>query len=268
MMRILLTNDDGIDSPGLWAAAEALSELGFVTVVAPREQASGTGRSKPNSSDWRVTPRKLTVHGKEWIVYAVGGTPAQVVQHAILEIMPECPDLVVSGINYGVNVGFGVTISGTVGAAMEAAAHGIPSLAVSLETDVDHHLSYSREIDFSTSAYFTRYFAQRYLKSELDADVRLLKVDVPANATPETAWKITRLSRHPYYLPTSPVRETGDDSKQTDYTTVKDFSGFDEDSDVYAVFVEQVVSLTPLSLDLTSRVDFTELASQLHHDKP
>src|SRR6476620_2932038 len=95
--QILLTNDDGILSPGLWAAAEALSALGFVTVAAPREQSSGAGRSLPSSSYGLIREDTVEVHGQQWQVYAVGGTPAQAVLHAILEIMPRQPDLVVSG---------------------------------------------------------------------------------------------------------------------------------------------------------------------------
>ena len=120
--QILLTNDDGIQSPGLWAAAEALSELGYVNVIAPREQQSGAGRSLPVSTDGIIDIQKMQVKDQPWTVYAVGGTPAQAVQHGVLEILPRRPDLAVSGINYGQNVGSGVTISGTVGAALEAAA--------------------------------------------------------------------------------------------------------------------------------------------------
>jgi len=75
--QILLTNDDGIRSPGLWAAAEALSDLGYVTVAAPRDQSSGMGRSLPSASDGVISPETLTVRGKDWTVYAVGGSPAQ-----------------------------------------------------------------------------------------------------------------------------------------------------------------------------------------------
>src|SRR5512146_1374231 len=98
-VQILLTNDDGIQSPGLWAAAGALSKLGFVTVAAPREQVSGAGRSLPHTSDGRIAQTVLRINEQEWPVFAIGGSPAQVVQHAILEIMPRRPDLVVSGIN-------------------------------------------------------------------------------------------------------------------------------------------------------------------------
>ena len=151
--QILLTNDDGIRSPGLWAAAETLSELGFVTVAAPQRQSSGTGRSLPSTSDGIISAEVVHVRGKEWTVYAVGGTPAQAVLHGILEIMPQRPDLVVSGINYGENVATGVTISGTVGAALEAASHALPALAMSLETERALHTSYSTDIDFSAAAW-------------------------------------------------------------------------------------------------------------------
>ena len=189
--NILLTNDDGIKSPGLWAAAEALSRIGYVTVAAPREQASGTGRSLPSTSDGVITEELMVINGQSWKVYAIGGTPAQSVQHGILEILREKPDLVVSGINYGENVATGITISGTVGAAMESASLGIPSLAVSLATDPVHHLSYSLDVDFSIAAYFTYKFAKHLLEEELPAGIDLIKVDVPANATTQTEWELS-----------------------------------------------------------------------------
>jgi 5'-nucleotidase len=119
--QILLTNDDGIESPGLWAAARALSSIGFVTIAAPREQTSASGRSLPRSSDGIIEVRKLQIGSQEWDTYAIVGSPAQAVLHAVLEIMPQRPDLVVSGINYGENIGTAITLSGTVGAALEAA---------------------------------------------------------------------------------------------------------------------------------------------------
>src|SRR3972149_2575964 len=100
---ILLTNDDGIGSPGLWAAAEALPPLGFVTVVAPREQQSGSGRSMPVASDGAIGQETVRIGDKTWTVYSVGGLPAQAVQHALFEIMPQPPLLVVGGIKYGGN---------------------------------------------------------------------------------------------------------------------------------------------------------------------
>jgi 5'-nucleotidase len=261
--QILLTNDDGIQSPGLWAAAEALSSLGFVHVAAPRDQFSGAGRSLPITSDGIITPQQVTVHGKEWTVYSIGGTPAQAVQHAILEILPVKPDLVVSGINYGENVGTGITVSGTVGAAMEAASLGIPSLAISLETDQAHHLSYSTEVAFSAAAVFAVFFGKLLLDLKMPPDVHLLKVDVPRGATPDTPWKITRLSRSRYYEPLPPERKAWSDSARVGYTLLGDPSRDDPGSDVYTLLVDKVVSVTPLSLDLTSRINLQDLDSFL-----
>jgi 5'/3'-nucleotidase SurE len=183
--QILLTNDDGIRSPGLWAAAASLSDLGYVTVTAPRDQSSGMGRSLPNTSDGIIHLEQVQVNGQEWSVYAVGGSPAQSVLHGVLEVLKFKPDLVVSGINYGENVASGVTISGTVGAAMEAASLGIPAMAVSLETDAKYHLSYSDEVNFSVAADFARRFARLLMEKKFPADMDLLKVDIPWDATLE-----------------------------------------------------------------------------------
>lgn len=258
-VQILLTNDDGIRSPGLWAAASALSELGYVHVAAPRDQFSGAGRSLPLTSDGIIQPRQMGVNGKTWQVYAVGGTPAQAVLHAVLEILPQPPNLVVSGINYGENLGTGITVSGTVGAALEAASLGLPALAISLETDPSEHLSYSEKIDFSTAAHFTAYFGRLLMERRLPADVNVLKVDVPADATPETPWEITRLSLQRYYKPTPPERSSWDKPGRVGYQMAGDPMTDTPDTDVYAVRVKRVVSVTPLSLDMTSRVDFGDL---------
>ncbi|HVN56001.1 MAG TPA: 5'/3'-nucleotidase SurE [Anaerolineaceae bacterium] len=257
--QILLTNDDGIQSPGLWAAAEALSTLGYVTVVAPREQSSGTGRSMPLTSDGIIRKLTMRVHQQEWTVYSVGGTPAQAVQHAIFEIMPVRPDLVVSGINYGENVGLGVTISGTVGAAMEAASFGIPALAVSLQTDEAYYLSYSKEIQFETAGIFTARFAGMALAVGcFPPDVDLLKIDLPAGATPDTPWEITRQSRSRYYETVKPNRQTWEEPGLMDIrldVNVQEPEG----TDIHAMAKKRVVSVTPISLDLTSRIDPGEL---------
>jgi len=257
--QIFLTNDDGIQSPGLWAAAEALSDIGYVTVAAPRDQSSGFGRSLPSTSDGIIRPEILTVRGKQWTVYAVGGTPAQAVLHGLLEIMKRKPDLVVSGINYGENLATGVTISGTVGAAMEAASQGIPALASSLETDQKMHFSYSTEIDFSTAAYFTALFARKLLEKQFPADMDLLKIDVPASATPQTDWQVTRLAHQRYFVPVAPTRKSWEERGPVAYKEEAILDKEREDSDVYVLRVKRIVSVTPLSLDFTARVDFGEL---------
>jgi 5'-nucleotidase len=261
--QILLTNDDGIPSPGLWAAAGALSALGFVHVAAPRDQFSGAGRSLPVTTDGIINLQTVEVNGNSWQVYSVGGTPAQVVLHAVLEILPERPALVVSGINYGENPGIGITVSGTVGAALEAAAMHIPALAISLETEPEHHLSYSRDVDFSTAAYFTALFGRMLLEHPLPPDVDVLKVDIPSDATPQTPWTVTRLSRMTYFEALRPERASWDTPAQVGYRLVSDARMDAPDTDVYALRVKRLVSVTPVSLDLTSRIDLNAFEEEL-----
>lgn len=261
--QILLTNDDGIQSPGLWTAAKALSELGFVNVVAPRDQYSGAGRSMPVHSDGMIEKRTLNVNGKDWPVFAVGGTPAQAVLHAVLEILPEKPILAVSGINYGENLGSGVTVSGTVGAALEAAALGIPALAVSRETGREYHLSYSKDIDFSAAGHFTALFGRLLIEKKLPQDVDVLKVDIPSDATPDTPWRITRLASQPYFIPVPPQRASLEEAARVDYRVIDDPSINPPDTDIYVLRVDRQVPVTPISLDLTSRVELAEFENLL-----
>jgi 5'-nucleotidase len=261
-INILLTNDDGIRSPGLWAAAGALSTLGYVTVVAPREQSSGMGRSLPNTSDGIITREVIKVNGQEWPVFAVGGSPAQAVLHGVLEVMPEPPALVVSGINYGENLGLGVTVSGTVGAAMEAAGLGYPALAMSLQADARYHLSYSKEVDFSAAAYFTELFARVLIEKGPFEGVDLLKVDVPSDATKDTPWEITRLARQGYYEPLKPERASWDMPGVVGYREAGNLEKAQPDSDVHVLRSKGLVSVTPLNLDMTARVDLQKLVTQ------
>lgn len=257
--QILLTNDDGIQSPGLWAAAQALSELGFVHVVAPRDQYSGGGRSMPSTSDGIIQTKEVRVNDKTWTVYSVGGSPAQAVLHATLEILPGTPDLLVSGINYGENVGSGITISGTVGAALEGAAMGIPSLAVSVETATEQHYSYSEDVDFDTAAHFTTLFGRLALENRFPPDVDALKVDIPCDATPDTPWVLTRVSSQTYFKPFVPKRVSWDLPNRVAYRRVEPFELKAQDTDAYTLLVRRLVAVTPLSLNLTSRVDLKDL---------
>lgn len=257
---ILFTNDDGIGSPGLWAAAEAFADIGDILVVAPREQQSGTGRSMPITSEGRIYPHELPTNGYPYKAYAVDGTPAQAVQHGVLELADRLPSLVVSGINYGENTGNGVTISGTVGAALEAASLDIPALAMSQQTPKDLHLSYSGEVDFTVAASFAREFGVWLMDHpRRPDDVDVLKVDVPWGATESTAWRMTRLSRRRVYWPTRPERIALSDVGRLGYHFDTDPSKAEPDSDVYAVMHDKVVSVTPISLDMTSRTDLFRL---------
>lgn len=261
--QILLTNDDSINSPGLWAAAEALAPLGFVHVVAPRVQQTSMGRALPRESDGQIERRTMSVRGQEWQVYAVGGSPAQAFLHGYYEVLGFRPDLVVSGINYGENVASGVTISGTVGAALEAATLGIPALAVSLQTPVSQHLDLSPEVDFSTAAYFAHFFAERMLRLEMPFDVGVLKVDVPNDATPQTPWVVTRQSRLRYYYPQPAEVDLQNGVHKINYVIKLDEGIPEEDSDLRAVIIDHKVSVTPLSFDLTARVNLDDLAKLL-----
>lgn len=260
---ILFTNDDGIESPGLWSAVEAYHGLGELLVCAPREQQSGMGRSLPIASEGRIYAREVNINGSAVTAYAADGTPAQTVQHGVLELAPRQPALVVSGINYGENTGNGVTVSGTVGAAIEAASLGIPALAISQQTPKGLHLSYSPDVDFSAAAHFARYFGERLMKGALPDDVDLLKIDVPLNATPDTEWRMTRLSRRRVYWPTRPERVALNEIGKLGYALDMDPAHAEPDSDVYTVLHEGLVSVTPISLDMTSRTDLFRLGQIL-----
>jgi len=259
--QILLTNDDGIESPGLWAAARVLSSIGFVSVVAPRDRCSGMSRSFGRNEDGKIEKREIIVNDQEWTAYAVGATPALSVLHAVLEVMPQKPDLVVSGINYGENISTDITSSGTVGAALEAASLGIPALATSFQVNEGEWDSYM-DIDFSVASHFTCFFAEQLLEKEMPADVDLLNLVVPQSATKSTPWQITRIAPGRYFSPYVKRKGSLDQEGQIDtHITVHD--DIPKDSDVYVLRKKNFVSVTPISLDLTSRVDFTILDKQL-----
>ncbi len=260
--QILLSNDDGIDSPGLWAAAEALSERGYVTVSAPREHMSATGRGRLRGADKNVTKKKLTVKGKEWDVFAFGGSPSQCVSFGVFKLSEKKPDLVVSGINFGENFGTDVTYSGTIGAALEAASLGIPGLAVSQQLIAEDWDNYQENVDFTISAYFTSYFADIMLKKKLPFDVDVLNIVVPHGATKDTPWKITRLGRTRYYRPFLHLKNKP--NKKIDVSEIKlTVDEIPPDSDMYTVLVEKKIAVVPVSLDLTSRVEPDELEEVL-----
>ena len=129
-MKILLTNDDGIYSPGILSLKQTLKSIGSVTVVAPDVQKSGVGHSITFSHPLRVRDVHLD---SDFVGYGIDGSPADCVKIGVREIMKEKPGLLVAGINIGANVGINVLYSGTVAAAIEGALLGIPSIAVSLE---------------------------------------------------------------------------------------------------------------------------------------
>ncbi|MAU09422.1 MAG: 5'/3'-nucleotidase SurE [Anaerolineaceae bacterium] len=258
---IMFTNDDGVRSPGLWAVVRAFVGLGDLLVVAPYEQQSGMGRSMPVASTGKLHEYEVPSDIPDCVAYGIDGTPAQTVQHGILELADRKPALCVSGINYGDNTGNGVTISGTVGAALEAASLSVRSIAVSQQTPFDLHLSYSDEVDFSAAANITRYFGEGLIgRKALPDDVDVLKIDVPWQATLDTEWRITRVSRNRVYWPTRPERITGDvNGGKLGYHYNADPSKAEPNSDVYVLMHEGKISVTPMSLDMTARTDFYRL---------
>lgn len=258
---ILITNDDGVQSPGLLAAVRALRGLGELMIVAPREQQSSKGRS----FSWRERPPEksiVRVGNTNVAAIAVDASPAMCVRYALLLGAPRPPALVVSGINYGENLGNGLTISGTVGAALEAAADGVPALAVSRETGKEFHLSNSPAIDFSVAALWTRKLAKQMLTHHIARDIPILNVNVPSDATPETKWRVTRASHQAYF------RSLVENGKFIGYDVVVNRETLERDSDIYTVLMQRRVSVTPLTFDLTAREQLNPLAKDLqaHRD--
>jgi 5'-nucleotidase len=257
---IIFTNDDGIGSPGLWAVVAAFAGMGDLLVAAPRDQQSGMARSMPAGSSGSISEYEPPIAIENCQAYAIDGSPAQTVQHGVLELADRKPALAISGINYGDNTGNGVTISGTVGAALEAASLDIRAIAVSLQTSFDLHLTHSSEVDFSVAAHFTHMIGRWLIRHQaLPDDVDLLKLDIPWEATTETDWRLTRISRRRVYWPTRPERKTLAGRGRMGYHYNTDPSKAEPDSDVYALMHDQVVSITPMSLNMSSRTDLFRL---------
>lgn len=260
---ILVTNDDGIHSPGLHAVVRAVCDLGEVVVAAPRRQQTSASRSYPPVRDKAIYPEEIPVNCHTVLAYGLEVSPAQAVLSALLDLLPRPPDLLISGINFGENLGTGVTISGTIGAAIEAASFGVPGLAVSLETPKQFHYNHSDAVDFGAAAAFTRRFAQIVLAGQLPPDVDILKIDVPGDATPHTPWRMVRVSRQRYHVPQPSGRRSLSDQKGIDYVARVEGDRLEPDSDVRALAVDRVVSVAPLSIDLTARVDLSALSASL-----
>ena len=260
---ILITNDDGIDSPGLHAVAQAVADLGDLLIMAPSTQQTGAGRSYPTNVDRTIFDTHVPLAKGRHPAYKAKVSPAQAVALAIRELAQRPIDLCISGINFGENVGSGVTISGTVGAAIEAACFGIPALAVSLETPTEYHLHHSDAIDFTVAAHFTRIFAVRVLERGLPERVDLLKIEVPASATPETPWRTSRVSRQRYYQAAPTDHKADRVVNRFSYQPYIDTERVEPDSDIYVFAVDKLVSVTPMTIDLTAPVELTTVTDFL-----
>jgi 5'-nucleotidase len=258
----LLTNDDGIRSPGLLAAAQAIADLGELLIVAPVTQQTGMSRATPSGLQGAITRQTLHVNGRDLPAYAVPGTPAASVVIAIAALAPRRPTLTVAGINYGENLASIVTGSGTVGAALEAAASGIPALAVSLETAKEYHYEHAEGLNWRTAADVTRRLTQVMLAQPMPSDVDIVNVNVPESATAKTPWRVTRQSRQRYYENFRADQDQDPLKARLDYRLAIDWLTTEPDCDVRA-FADHLVTITPLSIDLTSRTDLAALSRLL-----
>ncbi|HXQ27441.1 MAG TPA: 5'/3'-nucleotidase SurE [Candidatus Acidoferrales bacterium] len=241
MTSILITNDDGIHAPGLRALVQGIKDLGTVTVVAPSQERSAAAQSltlrQPIYCD-QIAERE----------YSIEGTPADAMILAIHKLLPERPDIVVSGINRGGNIGENIYYSGTIGAAMEAAVNRVPAIAVSVAYR-------GREFDFTPAAQFTHSLVPLVLREGLPAGV-MLNVNVPQDWTGEVritrqSSKITRnllqagtdpRGRHYYWL--SEQQLTGEIDPATDHAAIRDGAA----------------SITPLEVDQTHPASLEHLA--------
>lgn len=231
MTRILITNDDGVYSEGLRLLARALAPLGEVTVVAPDREQSATGHSLTLGR-----PLRMQKIEENW--YAVDGTPTDCVNLAVLWLLREAkPDLIVSGINFGLNLGDDVTYSGTVSATFEGTLLGIPSVAFSQEI--------AEGYSFERAAGFAGRFIAELLSETLRPDL-LLNVNLPAGELQGLSF--TRLGKRVYQ---QVVVEKEDPRGRKYYWIAGTPEWQSENGTDHAAVAAGRVSVTPLHLDLT-----------------
>jgi 5'-nucleotidase len=254
--RILITNDDGVNSSGLLAAYEAAKNLGDVTIVAPATQQSAVGRSMTLFEPLRIAKTKVN----SALAYSVNGTPTDSVIIGMFVVMKEKPDLVISGFNIGENLTTeAATTSGTIGAALEAAGQGVPAIAASIGVmdEGDKFMDTDVKRDYSVAIDVVRRLAACALKGELPKGIDVLNVNVPSNAKPDTEIVITRLARKMY---NTRVHHRQDPRGRSYYwidgTVVDDAA---EGTDLHTVMKENKISITPLTSDMTASPDIKGL---------
>jgi 5'-nucleotidase len=246
---ILVTNDDGVDSPGLSALAMALKHVDDVCVIAPNRNWTAAGHTKTLDRPLRVA--EIMLPGTRLAAYSSDGTPSDCVALAFLGLAPERPRLVVSGINTGPNMGSDITYSGTVSAAMEGVVSGVPAIAISL---ADYY-----ELDFHYAASFAARLARRVLREGLGRDV-LLNVNVPRGRRADISGvKVTRLGRREYN--DELIRRKDPFGRDYFWIGGSPPGGAGEPgTDLYAVAAGWV-SVTPVQLDLTNHDLIDHIAS-------
>ncbi|RCK73098.1 MAG: 5-nucleotidase SurE [Ignavibacteriae bacterium] len=235
---ILISNDDGIDAPGIYALVNEIKKIGEVFVAAPDKQQSAVGHAI--TMNYPLRAQKFYKNGK-FFGYAIDGTPADAVKLAVGSLLKQKPDLLISGINHGANTAVSIIYSGTVSAATEGTFLGIPSIAVSLTT-------YGKP-DFRYAAKFTKKLAQTVLKKGIPAGT-LLNVNVPPIPEKEIKGvKITRQSKAKW----NDWFETRKDPNNKEYYWLTGRLVDEEksdDTDLWAV-EHNYVSITPIQYDLT-----------------
>ncbi|MBZ5669735.1 MAG: 5'/3'-nucleotidase SurE [Acidobacteriia bacterium] len=243
MKRILITNDDGINAAGIKALEQGLAPVGEVTVIAPDKEMSATSQSISLH-----TP--LRIHRIDDRHYAVSGTPADAVILGLYHILPQKPDLVVSGINPGGNLGENVVYSGTVAAAMEAALHAVPAFAISLAT--------RKYLDFSVAAAFAAQLAAQILEERLAPGV-CLNVNVPRGEV-----RGVRVTRQSQKISQNMVREQKDPRGRPYYwlDETVELGDVEPDTDYGAILAHEI-SVTPLQVDRTHYPSLNEISRWL-----
>lgn len=259
---ILVTNDDGLLSPGLHAAAEAVAGLGDLLIAAPATQQTAMSRAFVHDAHAGVIERvEMHVAGRTVPGYAISGSPVMAVTHAVLELAGRPVRLCVSGINYGENVGAAIGASGTVGAALEADAYGIPGIAVAITAQVSGWRTFGT-VDWTAARHFTRLLARQVLDEGMPDGVSVLNLNVPQSATPETELRKTVQSRQPYYVRRrpSPGRRLDQPCELT-VEVVVDWDRLEPGTDIYAVACDRVASVTPLTWRMTADTDWVPRAA-------
>ncbi len=257
--HILVTNDDGVGAPGLFALVQEMRKLGNVSVLAPDRNWSGGGHVKTLDRALRVKEVRLA-DGTP--AFASDGAPSDCVALATLGYFKEPIDLVVSGINTGANLGHDVTYSGTVTAAMEAVIAGVPGVAVSLET-LDGHIG---EVDYGPAARATSKIVRQVIENGLSHEI-LLNVNVPFLADEKIRGIVlTRQGLRVYH---SRLDERVDPRNKPYYWIGGDApTGVPERGTDVGALAEGFVSVTPLQLDLTAYRALTDLNTWHWDDSP
>jgi len=237
-LRILVTNDDGITAPGLWALVKEIAKVGEVIVVAPDREQSAVGTSVTLHQPLRVRAVRPVLQGIK--TYTVEGTPADSVIIALKLLLSRDVDLLLSGINEGPNLGNDVLISGTVGAALQGHFYGLSSIAISVAD--------MKKSKFDAAAKFSALLAQQAASGNLPPGT-LLNVNLPNRILSQISGvEITRLAQRNY----SDRVKRGHDGKRDYYWIVRGRSEWKEEegTDVWAI-KQKKVSITPLQRDLT-----------------